>query len=389
MTDQKTGDHKTSEKSAEQKYFSRAGKSHNLSMGIVGLPNVGKSTLFNALTNLQVPAENYPFCTINPSEGRILINDPRINTLSQIYKPKNTVPANLQITDIAGLIKGASEGLGLGNAFLDHIRRVDGIFHVVRCFKNDEVVHCEDSIDPIRDIKIINDELRFKDREIINKLLGKINLRGSDAKQQEFQKNVLEKIINILEKAWVKEHVEDFNFDEIKFINSLNLLTTKNVVYLCNISEEDYVKKKVSKELASLRGIGEIIPFSAQFEYTLSQMQEEGQTQHNSVFVDKLVKAGYKNLNLINYFTAGADEVKSWTIRRETKIPHAGSVIHSDFENYFVMAEVFNFKDLMQFGSEVEVRKNGKYCQRGKNYIVEDGDIIYFKSNPPKSGKKK
>ncbi|KAM0673175.1 hypothetical protein GVAV_003338 [Gurleya vavrai] len=362
-------------------YFSRAGTSHNLSMGIVGLPNVGKSTLFNALTKQNVPAHNYPFCTIDPSEGRLLIKDPRVNRLVDIYKPKNTVNANLTVFDIAGLIKNASQGEGLGNNFLEHIRRTDGIFHVVRCFDDPSIIHCEESVDPIRDIEIINTELRLKDKEIIDKKLEKYrkDARGKVGdKKFESELNCLEKISLILEENWLTKDKQKFNLDEIKFINSLNLLTTKNVVYLANISEEDYKLRKANKHLLKLKGMN-VIPFSAEYELSIEE---------ESPFIDKLVKSGYKSLNLINFFTAGSDEVKSWTVRNETKAPQAGAVIHSDFENYFVMAEIMNYSDLDKLGCENEVKKAGKYLQRGKNYVVEDGDIIYFKSNPPKSGKK-
>ncbi|KAM0688732.1 hypothetical protein COBT_000016 [Conglomerata obtusa] len=366
-------------------YFSRSGNSHNLSMGIVGLPNVGKSTLFNALTNQNVPALNYPFCTIDPSEGRLLIKDPRITRLTEIYHPKNVVQAHLSVFDIAGLIKNASQGQGLGNNFLEHIRRVDGIFHVVRCFEDTSIVHCEESIDPLRDVEIINVELRLKDKEFILKKLEKCQ---KEARSKNLDKKIamelkcLEKINEILDTKWVIEEKDKFIMDEIKFINTLNLLTTKNVVYLANISEEDYVKRRANSFLKALKGIGEVIPFSAEFEVK----KENGEY---SIFMEKLVKSGYKSLNLINFFTAGSDEVKSWTVRKETKAPQAGAVIHTDFENYFVMAEIMNYADLDKLGCENEVKKAGKYMQRGKNYIVEDGDIIYFKNNPPKSGKKK
>ncbi|EJW03871.1 GTP-binding protein YchF [Edhazardia aedis USNM 41457] len=373
----------------EKLYFTRSGKSHNLSMGIVGLPNVGKSTLFNAITRQSVPAENYPFCTIDPSEGRLLIKDKRLDRLVSIYNPKNVVPAHLLVTDIAGLIKGASEGQGLGNAFLDHIRRTDGIFQVVRCFEDEDVVHCENSVCPLRDIKIINDELRFKDIEFISKKLEKYTkdskAKGTE-KQFQLEYKCLQTISDKLKSSWLSS--EDFSNDEIKFINTMNLLTTKNVVYLANMSEDKFLKKSYGSKMKEMvlemkKENAIVIPFSAEYELRMSL---DGVY---TPFMEKLVENGYKSLNLINFFTAGKDEVKSWTIRKNSKVTSAGGVIHSDFEDYFVMAEIMSYNDLNVLGSENEVKKAGKYLQRGKNYVVEDGDIIYFKSNPPKSGDKK
>lgn len=359
-------------------YLQRAGKSHNLSMGIVGLPNVGKSTLFNSITNKNVPAENYPFCTIDPSEGIVIIEDDRINHMKEIYKPKSIVYATLTVVDIAGLIKGASEGKGLGNAFLEHIRRVDAIFHVVRCFEDADIVHIDD-VNPIRDVQIINDELRLKDLELVTKMFEK-----SKRNAEEKKANALYlKLIDILNKDWINKDISLFNADEIKIINTLNLLTAKNVIILANISEKEFLNKKANKHLINLKKKFNYIPFSAEHEFNLSLRNEK------SAVMKKICNMAYKSLNLCNFFTAGSDEVKSWTVRKNTPVPRCGGVIHSDFENYFVMAEVFNYDDLLEFKSENEVKKNGKYMQRGKSYIVNDGDIIFFKSNPPKSGKKK
>ncbi|KAM0678490.1 hypothetical protein BDAP_000891 [Binucleata daphniae] len=363
-------------------YFSRAGKSHNLSMGIVGLPNVGKSTLFNALTQQNVLALNYPFCTIDPSEGRLLIQDERLTRLAEIYKPKNIVPAYLTVYDIAGLIRNASVGEGLGNNFLEHIRQVDGIFHVVRCFEDISVVHTEESIDAMRDVTIIDTELRLKDKEFVKKKIEKYEkeMRSkSGDKKIMAEKACLDKLDEILSETWVLKRKDMFNAEDVKFINSLNLLTTKNVVYLANISEEEYLSKRLNVHVRNLTKLGQVIPFSAEYE-----SKNAGPTR----FKDKLVKNGYVALNLINYFTAGRDEVKSWTIRTNTKAPQAGRIIHTDFENYFIMAEVFNYTDIDALGSEAEVKKAGKYHQRGKMYVVEDGDVILFKHNPPKTGKK-
>lgn len=361
--------------------FARSSKSNNLSMGIVGLPNTGKSTLFNFLTKNSVPAENYPFCTIDPCEGRVKIQDERLDFLVEKYAPQNVVRAHLSITDIAGLVKGASTGTGLGNHFLDHIRNVDGIFHVVRCFEDASVAHFEDSVDPIRDIETINEELRLKDKETLakhdEKVKKELKAKPSDKKLKD-QAALVERLLKILGTDWINRH--SFNDEEISYISTLNLLTVKNVVYLANISEKDYEMRRANKHLQAVMKYSEdVLVFSAMYE-----------TKNNSnVFLDKLVRKGYESLDLINFFTAGKDEVRSWTIRRGTNAPSAGAVIHSDFKNYFVMAEVMSFDDLKEHGSEGEVKKAGKYYQRGKTYVVNDGDIIVFKNNPPKSGSRK
>jgi GTP-binding protein YchF len=362
--------------------FARASKSHNLSMGIVGLPNIGKSTLFNILTKNGVPADNYPFCTKDPNIGQVENGDERVDVLASKYMPRSVVKAYLSVTDIAGLVRGASEGTGLGNQFLDHIRNVDGIFHVVRCFEDTEVAHFEDSVDPIRDIETVNEELRLKDLEVLTRyservLSKELRAHPNDMKMKE-RAALVQRLLEILKRDWVNKHT--FSDAEVGFISTLNLLTTKNVVYLANVSKEDYERKRVNKHLRDVVNYTrDLIVFSAAYE-----------AEHdNKVFVNKLIKKGYDVLHLINFFTVGKDEVKSWTIRRGTAAPSAGGVIHSDFRDSFMSAEVMSYEDFVRYGSEAEVRKAGRYLKCGKQYVVNDGDMVLFKHNPPRSGARK
>lgn len=366
----------------------------NLKVGLVGLPNVGKSTLFNILTSSQVAAENFPFCTIDPNESRVPVPDKRYDYLCDYFQPLSKVPAFLNVVDIAGLVKGANEGQGLGNAFLSHIRACDAIFHLCRCFEDENVSHVEGDINPVRDIEIINEELRLKDEEYLLNIIDKMErtvLRGGDKKAKP-EYDVLCKIKNLVVDE--KKHIRfsDWNALEIEVLNKHLFLTSKPMIYLINLSEKDYIKKK-NKWLPKIKEWVDkndpkaaIIPFSGAFEHKLTEMDLEEkkkylqEVQANSN-LEKIIVTGYKTLQLAYFFTSGKDEVKAWTIQKGTKAPQAAGRIHTDFEKGFIMAEVMKFDDFKEEGSETALKAAGKYRQQGRNYIVEDGDIIFFKFN--------
>ncbi|KAL7750963.1 Obg-like ATPase [Sorochytrium milnesiophthora] len=388
--------------------------SNNLKIGVVGLANVGKSTFFNAITNSSVLAANYPFATIDPSEGRVAVPDTRFDHLCDMYKPASKVPAYLTVIDIAGLIKGAASGAGLGNAFLSHIRAVDGIFHVVRCFDDTDIVHVEEEVDPVRDLAIIQEELRLKDEEFLTKKLDEARknvarLGGQSgggsveakAKREEFE--ILEKIHDWVANQKKDVRKGDWNNKEVEVINPLQLITAKPVIYLANLSEKDYARKK-NKWLAKVKAWIDaenpgdlLIPFSAALENQLSEKaSDEERKTHLATFgenvqsaLPKIIVSGYQALQLIYFFTAGADEVRAWTIRKGSKAPQAAGTIHTDFERGFIMAEVMRFDDLKELGSEAAVKAAGKYGQRGRDYVMEDGDIAFFKFNVTAQPKKR
>eukprot|EP00703_Trepomonas_sp_PC1_P001073 JAP95533.1 GTP-binding protein [Trepomonas sp. PC1] len=377
---------------------------NSLSMGIVGLPNIGKSLTFNILTNVQVPSENYPFCTIDPNHARVAVPDKRFDWLCEHYKPASKVPTYLDVVDIAGLIKGASEGQGLGNAFLSNIKACDGIYHIIRVFEEMEIVHVEGDIDPVRDLEVIEQELRAKDIQIMENQITecKKNInRGLDKTAKDVLP-ILEKIMQLLQDK-VYLYTAEWNFAEVKVLNELQLLTCKPVVYLINMSEKDYVRQKnkhlnkIAEYIKEKHPEASMIPFSASLEAKLQKMSATEKEEYLKSLgegipsqLDKIIKTGYKELNLIHYFTAGADEVRCWTIRKYTKAPDAAAVIHTDFKDFFICAEVFTFKDLKKLGDEHEVKSQGKLLTVGKEYIVEDGDVMYFKHNAKGgSGKKK
>jgi len=368
----------------------------NLKVGIVGLPNVGKSTFFNVLTkSSQAAAENFPFCTIDPNEARVAVPDERWDWLVAHHKPASKVPAFLNVTDIAGLVKGASEGQGLGNAFLSHIRACDAMFHLCRTFEDPDITHVEGDVDPIRDLDIINEELRLKDVEYFEKIFDeceRMYVRGGD-KKRKAEYEILCKIKKVLIEEARMIRYGDWNQADIEILNKHLFITAKSMIYLVNLSEKDFMRKKNKwlpkiKEYIDKNDPGAtVIPFSGTFEQKLMDFETDDErkayceeTKCTSI-LDKIVVQGYKALQLQYFFTAGEDEVKAWTIQRGSTAPQAAGRIHTDFEKGFIMAEVMKFAAFKEHGSEAAVKAAGGYRQQGKNYIVEDGDIIFFKFN--------
>lgn len=364
----------------------------SLTAGIVGLPNVGKSTLFNAITKQKILAANYPFATIDPNVGVVVVPDERLDFLNDLYKPKSLVPTTIEYTDIAGLVKGASVGEGLGNKFLSHIREVDAIIEVVRCFDNGDIIHVEGKVDPIRDIEIINLELMLADLEVINNRIGKIGKKASMSKDKEVirEVNVLNKLKESLEKNTPVRQLE-FNDDELKLVKSFNLLTIKPIIYMTNVSEEDLISDdneyvKMVREYAA-KEKSEVVVVSAKIESELVDLTDEERTEFlNDLGIkenglDKLIKATYKLLGLETYFTAGTDEVRAWTFKKGIKAPACAGIIHTDFEKGFIRAEVMSYEDLKEYKSELKVKEAGKMRLEGKEYEMQDGDICYFRFN--------
>ena len=362
-----------------------------MKIGIVGLPNVGKSTLFNSITNAGAECANYPFCTIEPNVGVVPVPDERLDALTKMYNPQKTTHAVVEFVDIAGLVKGASKGEGLGNKFLSHIRETDAIVEVVRCFEDSNVVHVDGSVDPVRDIETINLELIFADIETVNKRLDKArkNLKADKKYQEEI--DLLEKIKTSLENG-ISARAIDYTKEEQELVKDMFLLTTKPILYIANVSEEqiedpenDENVKKV-KEYA-LKENAEVIPLCVKIEEELSGLDDNDKKEMLEALgleesgLDKVIKKSYDLLGLMSFLTAGEPEVRAWTIKKGTKAPQAAGKIHSDIERGFIKAEVVSFEDLMKEGSMVAAREKGLVRQEGKEYIMQDGDIVLFKFN--------
>lgn len=364
-----------------------------MKLGIVGLPNVGKSTLFNSLTKAGAESANYPFCTIDPNVGVVPVPDERIEVLTKMYQSKKTVPAVIEFVDIAGLVKGASKGEGLGNQFLSNIREVDAIVHVVRCFEDSNVVHVDGSIDPLRDIETINFELIFSDMEILERRIAK-NSRAANnnkdiAREVAFQKRIKEH----LENGKLAITFETDGEDEDAWIAEYNLLTRKPVIFAANVAEEDLADDgasnphvKAVRDYAAEYG-SEVFAVCAQIEQEIAELEDDERKEFleelglSESGLDKLIRASYSLLGLISYLTSGEDETRAWTIRKGTKAPQAAGKIHTDFERGFIRAEVVNYKDLVEKGSMAAAREKGLVRSEGKEYVVQDGDVILFKFN--------
>ena len=362
-----------------------------MKIGIVGLPNVGKSTMFNAITNAGAECANYPFCTIEPNVGVVPVPDERLDNLAKMYNPQKITHAIIEFVDIAGLVKGASKGEGLGNKFLSHIREVDAICQVVRCFEDSNVIHVDGNVNPLRDIETINLELIFADMETIEKRLEKAKKNLKADKKYQAEIDLLEKIKENLEKG-IPARAIDYNEDEQEMLKDMFLLTAKPIIYIANISEDQIenaenepmvkeVKEYASKEHA------EVIPLCVKVEEELSGLEEQDKKEMLEALgleesgLDKLIKKSYDLLGLMSFITAGEPEVRAWTIKKGTKAPKAAGKIHSDIERGFIKAEIVSYDDLIREGSMLLAKEKGLVRQEGKDYIMQDGDIVLFKFN--------
>ena len=364
-----------------------------MKLGIVGLPNVGKSTLFNSLTKAGAESANYPFCTIDPNVGVVTVPDDRLNKLAALYDSDKITPAVIEFVDIAGLVKGASKGEGLGNQFLSNIREVDAIVHVVRCFEDTNVIHVDGNVNPLRDIETINLELIFSDIEILERRIAKTSKGSRNDKALAKELDLLTRIKEYLEEGCLAKSFEPNDDDEAALLASYNLLTYKPVIFAANVAEDDLADDGASNEnVKTVRDFAagegfEVFVISAQIEQEISELDDEDKAMFLEELglkesgLDKLIKASYKLLGLISYLTAGKQETRAWTIKEGTKAPGAAGKIHSDFERGFIRAEVVNYQDLLDCGSYSGAKEKGLVGLEGKDYVVKDGDVILFRFN--------
>ena len=364
-----------------------------MKLGIVGLPNVGKSTLFNSLTKAGAESANYPFCTIDPNVGIVTVPDKRLKLLGDLYHSKKVTPAVIEFVDIAGLVKGASKGEGLGNQFLSHIREVDAIVHVVRCFEDSNIVHVDGSVDPIRDIDTINLELIFSDIDILERRIAKVGRAAMNDKALAKENELLKRLKAHLEEGRSARSFETDDDDEKALIASYTLLTAKPVIYAANVSEDDLADDAASNEyVAEVRRFAEsegseVFVVCAKIEEEISELDDADKKEFladlglSESGLDKLIRASYSLLGLISYLTAGPTETRAWTITKGTKAPQAAGKIHSDFERGFIRAEVVNYQDLLDCGSYTAAKEKGLVGLEGKDYVVKDGDVVLFRFN--------